>query len=426
MEEEVSPLPEIDFDKLMKLYGNLTDDEKKTRKDKIHTDWSSVKVEFFGLTTYVVELYVNDMIPLFLFKRFVKMINRVKQFNQVLEEKAEELKSNTDELVLPLPFSPAGPIPFAISHRGEIVQQWKYFSEFILAFEKMVENRIGDEHQKVGNAVWKAYMLLMGEGAYFESKLSSYLLTITKLSNPALFMHSAYVEGGFEEAEEKDDFCTRIKSLRMNEVRIERLKKENQARKESKKIKAEVKTEEKTEEKMEEKKMGEEGVLKRRKKLKLVIPKKKKKEGAFDVVVDEIEMRNVEIAKQHDLLTSFFMESLASEIDKKIQYLALSDCYGCNVDSLTQNDHNVCLMMPSAEKFDLYFSKAVNLVAFISVFKDWNDRVQKEFASPLSKAEMEAYEIADNPLKRFDTVKGSPQELDVLKNYVKSIYPSYN
>ena len=66
------------------------------------------------------------------------------------------------------------------------------------------------------------------------------------------------------------------------------------------------------------------------------------------------------------------------------------------------------------------------MVAFISVFKEWNERVQKEFAPPLSKDEMEAYEIVDNPLKRFDTVKGSPQELDKLKNYVKSIYPSYN
>ena len=48
----------------------------------------------------------------------------------------------------------------------------------------------------------------------------------------------------------------------MNEARMERLKKENQARKESKKVKAPaVKTE-------EEKR---EGVLKRRKKLKLVI-----------------------------------------------------------------------------------------------------------------------------------------------------------
>ena len=206
-------------------------------------------------------------------------------------------------------------------------------------------------------------------------------------------MHAAYVTGGFEEAEEKDDFCTRIKSLKMNEARMERLKKENQARKESKKVKATaVKTKEKTEEEKRE------GVIKRRKKLKLVIPKKKIK--GFDYVVDEIAMKDAEIKRHQELLTTFFMESLASEIDKKIQYLATSDCSGCAMWSLTQNDHDVCMMMSSAEKFELYFSKAVNLVAFISVFKEWNERVQKEFTPPLSKGEMEEYEIADRALLR--------------------------
>ena len=289
-EEEASPLPEIDFGELMKLYGNVTDDDKMAEKDKSRAGWSSFKIEFFGMTAYVIELYVNDTILLYLFKRFIKMLNRVKQFNQVLEKKAEELKSSTDETELLLPFNVSGPVRFAISHRGEIVQQWTYFSNIMLAYEKVLENRIGDEHQKVGNAVWKAYMLLMDEAAYFESELSSYLLTTTKLSNPTLFMHAAYVTGGFEEAEEKDDFCTRIKSLKMNEARMERLKKENQARKESKKVKAPVKTEGKTEEKTEEK---TEGVLKRRKKLKLVIPKKKIK--GFDYVVDEIAMKDAEI-----------------------------------------------------------------------------------------------------------------------------------
>ena len=198
------------------------------------------------------------------------------------------------------------------------------------------------------------------------------------------FMHAAYVTGGFEEVEEKDDFCTRIKSLKMNEARMERLKKENQARKESKKVKATaVKTKEKTEEEKRE------GVIKRRKKLKLVIPKKKIK--GFDYVADEIAMKDAEIKRHQELLTTF-MESLAAEIDKKIQYLATSD-----------HQHHL-----------------------FSVFKEWNERVQKEFTPPLSEGEMEEYEIVDNPLKRFDTVKGSPEELDKLKNYVKSIYPSYN
>ena len=227
-------------------------------------------------------------------------------------------------------------------------------------------------------------------------------------------MQAAYVQGGFEEAEEKDDFATRIKSLKMNEARMARLKKENQARKESKKIKTEEKTE-------EEKR---EGVLKRRKKLKLVIPKKKLKEAPH-IVVDEVEARKMEVLKHQELLTTFFMVSLAAEVDKKIQYLASSDCSGCAVMSLTQNDHDVCMMMSSAEKFELYFNKAINLVAFISVFKEWDERVQKEFTPPLSKEEMEAYEIADNPLERFNTIKGSPERLNAFKDYIKNIYPLY-
>ena len=143
-------------------------------------------------------------------------------------------------------------------------------------------------------------------------------------------------------------------------------------------------------------------------------------------MVDEVEARKMELLKHQELLTTFFMESLAAEVDKKIQYLASTNCSGCAVMSLTQNDHDVCVMMSSPEKFELYFSKAVHLVAFISVFKEWNERVQKEFTPPLSKDEMEAYEVNDNPLERFNTIKGSPQELDAFKNDVKIIYPSYN
>ena len=252
--------PDINLEELMKLYENLPDDEKKsTRKDKVHAGWSSVKIEFIGITAYVVELYVNDTIPLYLFKRFIKMINRVKQFNQVLEEKVK-VKELEEKGTFPYLLNVEEAKQLAISHRGEIIQQWTYFSNIMLTYEKVLEDRIGDD--KVG----KAYMLLMDEAAYFKSELSSYLLTTTKLSNPTLFMHAAYVKGGFEEAEEKDDFCMRIKSLKMNEARMERLKKENQVRKESKKVKAAtVKTKEKTEEEKRE------GVLKRRKKLKLVI-----------------------------------------------------------------------------------------------------------------------------------------------------------
>ena len=228
--------PDINLEELMKLYENLSDDEKSTRKDKVHAGWSSFKIEFIGMIAYVVELYINDTIPLDLLKRIIKMINRVRQCNQVLEENVKKMEEkgsfpyllNVEEEELKR---------MAISHRGEILQQWTHFSCVLVAFEKVLEERIGED--KVGNVVWKACMLLMDEAAYFESELASYLLTTTKLTKPALFMQAAYVKGGFEESEEKDDFSSRIKALKMNEMRVARLKKENQARKESKKVKTE-------------------------------------------------------------------------------------------------------------------------------------------------------------------------------------------
>ena len=90
------------------------------------------------------------------------------------------------------------------------------------------------------------------------------------------------------------------------------------------------------------------------------------------------------------------------------------------MESLTQSDHDVCVMMAADDQFELYFSKALSLVAFISVFKEWNERVQKEFTPPLSKEEMEAYEIADNPLERLNAIKRSPE---AFKNYMGNIYP---
>ena len=417
-EEEEEEILEVDVGELMKLYENVTDDES-VRKDGIYGGWRTLKTEFFGLLMEVVELYVNYTTPAYLFKRFLKMINRMKQFNQVLEEKAEESlnSSGRKELVLLIPLADAitSPVRRAISYRGEIVQHWVHFSSIMIAFENVLESRIGDEHQKVGNAVWKAYMLVMDEAAYYESELASYLLTTTKLSKPTVGMQAAYVKGGFEEAEEKDDFSTRIKLLKMNERRVVRLKKEIQARRESKKGKKE---EEKTEEEKRE------GVLKRRKELKLIIPKKKMKE-APKIVVDEVEARKMEVLKQQELLTTLFMVSFAAEVEKKIRYLAESDCSGCVEMSLSQIDHDICVMMSSPAKYELYFNKAINLVSFISVFKEWDARVQKEFTPPLSKEEMEAYEIADNPLERFNTIKGSPQELEAFKNYVKIIYPLY-
>ena len=335
------------------------------------------------------------------------MINRVRQCNQVLEENVKKMEEKGSFPYL-LTVEEDAFKPMAISHRGEILQQWTHFSHVLVAFEKVLEERIGED--KLGNATWKAYMLVMDEAVTFEMELASYLLTTAKLTKPALFMQAAYVKGGFEESEEKDDFTARIQALKMNEMRVARLKKENQARKESKKGKTE-----------EEKR---EGVLKRRKELKLVIPKKKVKE-APKIVVDEVEARTKEMLKQQELLTTFFMESFAAEVDKKIQYLASTDCSGCAVMSLTQTDHDVCVMMSPAEKFELYFSKAVNLVAFNTLFREWYERVRKEVTPLITKEGMEAYEVDDNPLERFNTIRENPQELKAFKDYVKSIYPSY-
>ena len=132
-EEEVSPIPEIDFGELMKLYENLP-------KDKVHSGWSSFKIEFIGMTAYVVELYVNDTIPLYIFKRFIKMINRVKQFNQVLEEKVKKREKN-DTFPYLLNVEEEELKHVALSHRGEILQQWTHFSCVLVAFERVLEER---------------------------------------------------------------------------------------------------------------------------------------------------------------------------------------------------------------------------------------------------------------------------------------------
>ena len=92
------------------------------------------------------------------------------------------------------------------------------------------------------------------------------------------------------------------------------------------KIQYQVREEEKKEAK-EEVKEEEEGkkVLKRKHKLKLklVIPKKKKE---ADIVVDEFQMAvNAAIAEQQEMYTKYFMESIASEIERKVHYLGLAE-----------------------------------------------------------------------------------------------------
>ena len=399
-EEELSMYrPDINLEELVKLYENVTDEEKSTRKDEVHAGWSALKIEFIGITAYVVELYVNAMITLCLFKRFIKIVNRVKHCNQVLEKNIKKMEGNFPYLLTEEEHE-----HMAISHRGEILQQWTHFANVLIAFKKVLKERIGED--KVKDATWKAYMLLMAEAACFETELASYLTSNTKLANPTLVMQSEYFKGGFEEKEEKDDFLMRVLALKMM--------KEVQAKEESKEVKTE-----------EEKR---EGVLKRRKELKLVIPKKKIKKEIPHIVVDEVEAETKKMQKEQELLITFFMESFAAEVDKKIQYLASTDCSGCAVMSLTQNDHDVCMMMSSPEKFELYFSQAVNVVAFNALFKEWYDRVRKESTLLTTKEE---YEVADNVigfntiLYKFNTIRGNPQELEAFKEYVKNTYPSY-
>ena len=93
------------------------------------------------------------------------------------------------------------------------------------------------------------------------------------------------------------------------------------------KIQYQVREDEKKEEEKKEVKEEKEGkkVLKRKNKLKLklVIPKKKKE---ADIVVDEFQMAvNAAIAEQQEMYTKYFMESIASEIERKVHYLGLAE-----------------------------------------------------------------------------------------------------
>lgn len=259
----------------------------------------------------------------------------------------------------------------------------------------MLKNKIEGIENKKRLEIWKAYVKLMDEGTYLETELASYLLTATQLKNPTLFMRSNYIKEGFEEAEEKDALDERVKFLKTNESRPERIGGEIIAIKEKKKTETDLaiqydslgqdmKAKEAEEAKKVKQVKEEEGVLKRNNKLKLKL-KKKKKKMEKEILVDEVDMaRKAEIIKQQELLTKFFMESIASAIERKVEYLGLSDCYGSSTGSLTQSDHDICLMMSSPEKFKLYNDSAVNLITFENVYKVWHDRLQKEFDFPLS------------------------------------------
>ena len=91
------------------------------------------------------------------------------------------------------------------------------------------------------------------------------------------------------------------------------------------KIQYQVREEEKKEEKKEVKEEEGKKVLKRKNKLKLKLVILKKKKEA-DIVVDEFQMAvNAAIAEQQEMYTKYFMESIVSEIERKVHYLGLAE-----------------------------------------------------------------------------------------------------
>ena len=426
----VSLTPEIDFDKLMNLYGKDNEEEgEEMKKDKIFTDWASVKIEFFSKTAFIIELYVDGIIGILLFKKYGKLVEKVKQFTkEMAESKIGKFEREEEDFYLDKEFLARVPQPFPLSRCIEIIHQWYHFTAFLLAFERALKKRmqviVGRSEHEEKKKIQKSYAKMMDEATSFETELTTYLLAATRLNNPSLFMRANYVKGGFEEAEEREDLSVRVKSLKMNESRLQRVKEENQERK-RKKAEEEGKGKEDIDLAVQEEKKEEKVKVKRNKlKLKLVIPKKKRKEKE-EIVVDEVQMAvNTAIVEQQKLYTKYFKESIAEEIERKVQYVGLSDCEGCSVGSLSQKDHDVCMTMSFPEKFEMYFDSAVKLLTFENVNKVWHRRMLKESNGfPISKAEIDAYEIAENPRKRFDTLVGCPEE---LKEYVKSVYSYFN
>ena len=263
-----------------------------------------------------------------------------------------------------------------------------------------------------------SFVKMLDEGTLFEIELATSMLTATQLKNPTLFMKSNYIKGGFEEAEEIDDINVRVKKLKMNDARLERLQSQKIVSKEE--VNLTVPLEEGEVKEVKEEEVKERKRKKDELKIKVVIPKKKRKE----IVVDEVQMAlNAAIVEQQKLYTKYFMESIAEEVERKVQYVGLSDCEGCSVGSLSQRDHDICMMMSFPEKFELYFDKALKLLTFENVNKVWYRRLMKEFEEfPISRAEMDAYEIVENPREKFVKLVENSEE---LKEYVKSVYPYF-
>ena len=403
---------DMDFDKLVNLYVKDTKEEEEEgeEKDVVFSHWNYVKMEFFAITTTIIEWYINGNISIPLFKKYLKFIEKIRQFTNIFEEMDISLLGNEKEDEFSLK---EGDIEekFPISQRGEILNQWMNFSAFLLAFERVLKSRLGSKEmwRCYKSPIYKSFVKVLDEGTLFEIELATSMLTTTQLKNPTLFMKSNYIKGGFEEAEEIDDINVRVKKLKMNDARLERLQSQKIVSKEEDLDHLTVPLEEVKEKEVSKRKGTE-------LKVKLVIPKKKK-----EIVVDEVQMAlNAAIVEQQKLYTKYFMESIAEEIERKVQYVGLSDCEGCSVGSLSQRDHDICMMMSFPEKFELYFDKALTLLTFENVNKVWYRRLMKEFEDfPISKAEMDRYEIAENPREKFVKLVENSEE---LKEYVKSVY----
>ena len=415
---------EIDFDNLVNLYVKGTKEEgEEEEKDVVFSHWNYVKMEFFAITTTIIEWYVNGMISSPLFKKYLKFLEKIKQFTNIFEEMDISLLGNEKEDEFSLEEGDIGE-KFPLSQRGEILNQWMNFSAFLLAFERVLKSRLGSKEmwRCSKNPIYKSFVKVLDEGTLFEIELATSMLTATQLKNPTLFMKSNYIKGGFEEAEEIDDINVRVKKLKLNDARLQRLQSQRIVQgKISKEDDVDLAVPLEEGEVKEEVKEVKEEVEKRKRgelKIKVVIPKKKRKK---EIVVDEVQMAlNTAIVEQQKLYTKYFMESIAEEVERKVQYVGLSDCEGCSVGSLSQKDHDICMMMSFPEKFELYFDKALTLLTFENINKVWYRRLMKEFEEfPISKAEMAAYEIAENPREKFVKLVENSEE---LKEYVKSVY----
>ena len=105
------------------------------------------------------------------------MIEKVKQFTKAFEEmdelKMDESEKEEDfflgENVHEYPVR-----PFPLSQRGEILNQWKHFTAFLSAFERVLKNRVSqkDLWKCIWSDIWGSYTKLMDEGTYFETELS--------------------------------------------------------------------------------------------------------------------------------------------------------------------------------------------------------------------------------------------------------------